>query len=379
MNCNISAASDTFKALIEEQMARVDCMKHSEKREYKLGVGKIKLGIADGDGIGPIIMQQTRRLLEKLLEKELKAGSIEIVDITGLTLENRLACGEGVPKSTLEQIKSVDILLKGPTTTPKGTLTGKNLESANVILRRELDLYANVRPIKIPGDKIDWTFFRENTEGEYTLGSKGFCIDDKIFVDFKITSVIGTERIARAAMKYAVSAGKNKITVVTKANILKHTDGAFSDICRRIAEDEFPQLELEERYIDIMCANILDENVRSSFEVIVLPNLYGDIITDEAAQLQGGVGTAGSANIGDRYAMFEAIHGSAPSLVEKGLAEWASPESIFRAVVLMLEHINAPTLAKKLSNALDSCNIHANGTKNGATAHDYTSRIIELL
>ena len=186
------------------------------------------------------------------------------------------------------------------------TLKGGTLESANVAMRRELDLFANVRPVCVPDENIDWTFFRENTEGEYVLGSRGVEIPDTLCFDFKVTTKEGTKKIARAAFEYARKNGKTNVAIVTKANIMKKTDGMFSELCHEVAKD-YPEITADDWYIDIMTANLVNERVRSNFQVFVLPNLYGDIITDEAAQIQGGVGTAGSTNIGDKYACTQII------------------------------------------------------------------------
>jgi isocitrate dehydrogenase (NAD+) len=327
----------------------------------------------DGDGIGPIIMAQARHVLETLLADEIAAGSVILKNIEGLTIENRLAQGKPVPEDVLAQIKACDVLLKGPTTTPMG---GK-MESANVTLRRELDLYANCRPVSIPEEGIDWMFYRENTEGEYVLGSRGVELPG-MAVDFKVTTDLGTRRIARAAFEYARNNGKTHLSVVTKANIMKKTDGKFTAICHEIAA-EYPEITVEDYYIDIMTANLVNPAIRSRFQVFVLPNLYGDIITDEAAQLQGGVGTAGSANIGDRYAMFEAIHGSAPRLIEEGLGDYANPASILRAEAMLLRHICRAEAAAKLENALENCKISVTGDRTGATCAEYAEKLMELL
>jgi isocitrate dehydrogenase (NAD+) len=281
--------------------------------------------------------------------------------------------GVSVPADVLAEIKSCDVLLKGPTTTPMGG----TMESANVTLRRELDLYANVRPVSVPEEGIDWVFYRENTEGEYVLGSKGVELPG-MAMDFKVTTDAGTKRIARAAFDYAKQNGKNKVTVVTKANIMKKTDGKFSRICQEVAA-EYPGIETEEYYIDIMTAKLLDERVRDQFQVILLPNLYGDIITDEAAQIQGGVGTAGSANIGDQYAMFEAIHGSAPRMVERGMAAYANPSSIIKAGAMLLRHICRVDAAARLERALEGCPVVITGKTDGPTAAEYTDALIAML
>lgn len=251
------------------------------------------------------------------------------------------------------------------------------MESANVTLRRELDLYANVRPVSIPEEGIDWIFYRENTEGEYALGSRGVELPG-LAMDFKVTTDAGTRRIARAAFEYAKNNGKNRVSIVTKANIMKKTDGKFTTICHEVAKD-YPEIQADDWYIDIMTANLVNPAIRSQFQVFVLPNLYGDIITDEAAQIQGGVGTAGSANMGDRYAMFEAIHGSAPRMIAEGLGDYANPESILKALCLLLRHICRGEAAAQLEKAMDACSVKVTGEKSGATARAYTEKLLTLL
>ena len=278
-----------------------------------------------------------------------------------------------VPSDVLAEIKTCDVLLKGPTTTPMG---GK-MESANVTLRRELDLYANVRPVSIPQQNIDWTFYRENTEGDYVLGSRGVELPG-MAMDFKVTTDLGTRRIARAAFEFAKQNGKKRVSIVTKANIMKKTDGKFTAICHEIAK-EYPDIQADDWYIDIMTANLVNEKIRSGFQVFLLPNLYGDIITDEAAQIQGGVGTAGSANMGDRYSMFEAIHGSAPRMLEDGLGDYANPASILKAEAMLLRHICRPEAAARLEKALDGCSVEVTGTRDGATGEEYTDALMKLL
>ena len=346
----IEKACEHLKELLEEQYQRAVRIDGSGKSRGK-NKETIVIGIAYGDGIGPVITSEAERLLKVILADELERGEVKLRKIEGLTIENRMEKGEALPKDVLDEIKTCDVFLKGPTTTPKGD----GLESANVALRRELDLFANVRPIKAEGKNIDWTFFRENTEGEYVLGSKGCLIDGEdasLAVDFKITTESGTRRIAKAAMDFARKAGKHKIAIVTKANIMKKTDGMFTRVCHEVGA-YYPELELVDWYIDIMAANLINKRIRSDFEVFILPNLYGDIITDEAAQIQGGVGTAGSANIGSEYAMFEAVHGSAPFLIETGMAEYADPTSIFTAVCMMLTHIGYGEKAEHLKRALE--------------------------
>lgn len=375
----IKAAVEHYEALLRRQLARVEDMEKGAQAADLSKKEKIVIGVIGGDGIGPIIVEQAKRVLDILLKDEIATGRVEIREIGGLTIENRLALGQSVPEETLAEIKKCDVLLKGPTTTPKGG----TMESANVTLRRELDLYANVRPVSVPEKGIDWTFYRENTEGEYVLGSSGIEIPGKLAMDFKVTTDLGTRRIARAAFEFARREGKNNVAIVTKANIMKKTDGNFSRICHEVAAD-YPEIETEDWYIDIMAANLVNESIRSKFKVFVLPNLYGDIITDEAAEFQGGVGTAGSANIGKRYAMFEAIHGSAPRMVQEGRAEYADPCSMLRAAVMLLSHIGYQEKANRLERALDRCmfeeaRLKITGRPDGATCAQFGDYVMETL
>lgn len=375
----VNNAVEQFRTILEEQIARQRKMeKDNAYTDYKK-LDKIIIGVCGGDGIGPIISAESVRVLEFILKKEIEAGKVEIRTIEGLTIENRIAHNKAIPDDVLAEIKACNVILKAPTT----TLKGGTLESANVAMRRELDLYANVRPVSVPEDDIDWTFFRENTEGEYVLGSRGVEIPDTLAFDFKVTTNAGTKRIARAAFEYAKNNGKTNVAIVTKANIMKKTDGKFSEICHEVAKD-YPEITAEDWYIDIMTANLVNPRVRSKFQVILLPNLYGDIITDEAAQLQGGVGTAGSANLGDVYSMFEAIHGSAPRMMEEGRGIYANPTSMLKASEMMLRHIGFTEYADKLDKALTICTeqdvkYKITGRSDGATCSELGDYIMETI
>ena len=372
--------TEKFEAIVREQLARLEKLKNSEPAPDFAAMDKIIIGTIDGDGIGPIIMESARKVLGKLLEDEIASGKIELRKIEGLTIENRVAKLETVPQEVLAEIKECDLLLKGPTMTPGKGDNLPNLESANVTLRKELDLFANVRPVVIPEKNIDWIFYRENTEGEYALGSKGIDITDEMSIDFKVTTDQGPKRLARAAFEYARNNGGKNVSIVTKANIMKKTDGKFLSLCYEVAKD-YPEIKVDDWYVDITAANLVNDQINSNFNVFILPNLYGDIITDEAAQLQGGVGTAGSANIGNRYAMFEAIHGSAPRMVEEGIAEYANPASLQRAAVMMLRHIGFTEKAQILDDVLDlaQANLDMPGDGTGNTAADFTAFVLDRL
>lgn len=374
-------AMDKLSEILEMQKKRVTAMRAQKDFIDYEKLDKLIIGVCGGDGIGPVITKVSEDVLRFLLKDETDAGKIEFRDIEGLTIENRIQTGKAIPGDVLAELKECHVVLKGPTTTPDSSYKGPNIESANVAMRRELDLFANVRPVKVPEQGIDWTFFRENTEGAYAVGSLGFEAEDGISVDFTITTTDGTRRIAELAFDFAKKNGKNKVAVVTKANVIKATDGKFLRICNEVAEN-YPGIAAESWYADIMTAKLVDEKRRRDFQVMVLPNLYGDIITDEAAEFQGGVGTAGSANLGKRYAMFEAIHGSAPRMVAEGRDKYADPCSMLRASVLLLRHIGKMPQADKLERALDICmfeekKLEITGRETGATCAEFGRYVME--
>jgi len=379
----IEKAKDHFGKIVEEQLERIERMKAGDEWIDYSKLKPIIIGVVGGDGIGPYICKHAHNILEFLLEDEVKSGKIEFRVIEGLTIENRAKVMKAIPDDVLEEIKKCHVILKGPTTTPKKGDPWPNIESANVFMRRALDLFANVRPVRVPELDIDWIFFRENTEGAYMLGSKGINVTDDLAFDFKVITKQGADRIIRLAFDYAKKNNINKVTVVTKANVVKTTDGKFLNMAEQIAK-EYPEVEWDDWFIDIMTAKLIDPARRSQFRVMVLPNLYGDICTDEAAQIQGGVGTAGSANIGKRYAMFEAIHGSAPRMVEEGRAKYADPSSIIKGASMLLNHIGYPEKSKKLEMALDICSqfekkVKLTGRSDGATGEEYAKYIIDTV
>ncbi len=351
---SIKSAQEKFAELIAAQQKRVEVMKSQDDFINYNELDKIIIGVCPGDGIGDAITKESERVLRFLLSEQVESGKVEFKQIDGLTIENRVACMKAIPDDVLAELKKCHVILKGPTTTPRAGDEWPNIESANVAMRKELDLFANVRPVKVADQGIDWTFFRENTEGAYTLGSCGFEVEDGISIDFTVTTTQGTKRIAKLAYDFAAKNGKNKVSIVTKANVVKETDGKFLRLCQEEGK-KYPEITTDDWYIDILTAKLIDEKRRRDFQVFVLPNLYGDIITDEAAEFQGGVGTAGSGNIGKRYAMFEAIHGSAPRMVQEGRAKYADPCSMLRAAAMLLAHIGYIEQSNKLVNALDIC------------------------
>ncbi|GLB25074.1 isocitrate dehydrogenase [Lacrimispora xylanolytica] len=349
-------AEETFGSLIQGEYERIERMKSNTEVTDFNELPKIIVGILPGDGIGPIIMEQALRVVKRLVSEEIDQGKIELRTIEGMTIENRVEKRNSLPEEVLKEIKKCHVLVKGPMVTPKEGDGLPNLISANSLLRRGLDLFAAVRPVKIPEKNIDWTFFRENIEGEYIWGNKGIQVNEDLAIDFKIQTTRGSERIARAAFDFARKNGKKNITVVTKANIVKLTDGNFSKMVHKVGE-EYPEIKVQDRFVDAMCAKMMDPEFNKEMEVIILPNLYGDIVTDVAAEHQGGLGTASSANIGNQYAMFEAIHGTAPYLMSQGRGEYADPCSLIRAMGQMLQHIGYGEKKALLDQALNICTV----------------------
>jgi isocitrate dehydrogenase (NAD+) len=383
MRKEIEEAKEHFGKLLEEQLERVERMKKAEEWIDYTKLKPIIIGIIGGDGVGPYIAKEAKRVLEFLLKNELENGMVEFKVIEGLTIENRVKVMKAIPDDILEEIKKCHVILKGPLYTPKRGDKWPNIESANIAMRRKLDLFANVRPVKVPKEGIDWIFFRENTEGAYILGGKGVNVTDDLAIDFKVITSQGSERIIRMAFDYAKRNKINKVTVVTKANVVKTTDGKFLSMAEQVAKD-YPEVEWDDWFIDIMTAKLVDSKRRTQFRVVVLPNLYGDIITDEAAEFQGGVGTAGSANVGKRYAMFEAIHGTAPRMVKEGRAKYADPSSILRATVMLLNHIGFADKARKLEIALDICGqyekkLDITGRSDGATGAEFANYVMKTI
>jgi len=383
MNEATRTAQEKFGELIESEYARIERMKADQEITDFNALEKIVIGVLPGDGIGPIIMKEALKVLNNLLEPEIASGKVEIREIPGMTIENRAAKLQSLPDDVFEEIKKCNVIIKGPMVTPRAGEPWPNLVSANSLLRRGLELFAAVRPIRIPDKNIDWTFFRENIEGEYIWGNKGIQVNDDLAVDFKVQTKQGSERIARMAFEFARKNGKKNVTIVTKANIVKLADGNFIKAVRKVGE-EYPEIEIQERLVDAMCAKMLDPEFNEGIEVIVLPNLYGDIVTDVAAEHQGGLGTASSSNLGNKYAMFEAIHGTAPFLISHGRGNYADPCSIIRATGMLMAHIGYGDRKAVLDKALDICTVTERKVVvttdvDGATAAEFTDYLLETI
>jgi len=379
----IKKAQEHFGKVLKKQMGRIDRMKASSEVTDLSKLDKIIIAVCGGDGIGPYICNSARIVMEHLLEDRIKSGNIEVRTIDGLTIERRVEVMKAIPDDTLAELRKCHLILKGPTTTPKKGDPWPNIESANVAMRKELDLFANVRPVNVPEIGANWIFFRENTEGSYALGSDGIDVNDDLAIDFCVATTQGTERIIRAGFEHAKRTGLNYVSLVTKANVVKTTDGKFLSIAEKVAKD-YPEVKWDDWFIDIMTAKLIDPYRRSDFKVMVLPNLYGDILTDEAAQIQGGVGTAGSANIGSVYSMFEAIHGSAPRMVTEGRAQYADPSSMVKAVAMMLNHMGETEKGRRLEMSLDVCcqfekKKVMTGRSNGATGDEFAQYIMDTM
>lgn len=299
-----------------------------------------KISVAYGDGIGPEIMKSVVSILNAA-GAELEYDEINIGEQAYLSGHS-----SGIPEEAWKSIKENKIILKAPITTPQG----KGYKSLNVTLRKTLSLFANVRPCQsytpfIPSrhSEMDVVIVRENEEDLYA--GIEHQQTDEVVQCLKLISRPGCERIVRYAFEYAKLYGRKKVTCFVKDNIMKQTDGLFHQVFKEIAQ-EYPEIESDHLIVDIGAARLADTPER--FDVVVMPNLYGDILSDIAAQISGSVGIGGSSNIGEEYAMFEAIHGSAPDIAGQNLA---NPSGLLQAAVLMLNHIGQSKVAEKIQNA----------------------------
>lgn len=328
------------------------------------------IALIPGDGIGPEVAQATVRVLEA-------AGA----DIRWTWLEAGAdyihKYGEPMPEPVVSTIRAVGVALKGPIGTP----IGKGFHSANVALRRALDLYAAVRPSRsIPGVKtrfkdVDVVVIRENTEGLYS-GLEHWVVPG-VAESIKVVTERACLRICRYAFEYAAANARRKVTVVHKANIMKISDGLFVECFRRVSR-EYPHIEAEEMIVDNTCMQLVNDPSR--FDVLVMENLYGDIVSDLCAGMVGGLGVVPGANIGEQSAVFEAVHGSAPDIAGRGLA---NPTALILSACMMLEHIGERALAERIQAAVHVTlgeGKHVTRDLGGtASTQDYTEAVIGRL
>ncbi|TXK52893.1 NAD-dependent isocitrate dehydrogenase [Pontibacter qinzhouensis] len=330
-----------------------------------------QITLIPGDGIGPEITEAVKAIFS--------AANVPVTweeENAGQTTFD--AKGELLPATLLASLEKNKVALKGPITTP----VGKGFKSINVQLRQMYDLYANVRPAKTtPGitsrfENVNLVLFRENTEGLYS-GLEIF--DERLQIADSISRVtkIGCEKIVRAAFEYADRHGCKKVTVAHKANILKHAGAMLLSVSKEIAKD-YPNIQMEDKIIDNMCMQLVMKP--EQFDVIVTTNLFGDILSDLCAGLVGGLGVVSGANIGDNMAIFEAVHGSAPDIAGKGLA---NPTALLRSAIMMLHHIDLKDYAYKIETALDATLAHkeeCTGDLGGsASTKEFTQNIIAKL
>ncbi len=292
-----------------------------------------------GDGVGPEITDAVTQILER-------AGAPVEFEEVSAGLESLRANGDPLPASVLDSVRRNGTALKGPLTTP----VGGGFKSVNVRLRQSLDLYANLRPVKnfptVPSRfrDVDLIIVRENTEDLYS-GLEHVVVPG-VVESLKIITERASTRIARFAFEYARRCGRKRVTAIHKANIMKLSDGLFLECVRRVAT-EYPEIRSDERIVDALCMDLVLRP--ETYDVLLLENLYGDIVSDLAAGLVGGLGIVGSANLGEEFAVFEAVHGSAPDIAGKNLA---NPTAMLLSAVMMLSHLGATEVATRIEFAL---------------------------
>ncbi|HEY7117641.1 MAG TPA: isocitrate/isopropylmalate dehydrogenase family protein [Tepidisphaeraceae bacterium] len=306
-------------------------------------MAKHTIVLIPGDGIGPEVTAAGKRVIQA-------AGlAVDWVELPAGAAAIEQGFDNVLPERTLAAIKAHRVALKGPVTTP----VGKGFKSVNVQLRQKLNLYAAVRPVRsMPGIKtryegVDMVIVRENTEGLYS-GIESEVVPG-VVTSLKVASEAACMRIARYAFRYATKRRRKRLTVFHKANIMKLTDGLFLKCAKLVSEEEYPNIEYEEVIIDAGCMKIIQDPTK--FDVLLMENLYGDLVSDLCAGLVGGLGVTPGANIGDDAAVFEAVHGSAPDIAGKGVA---NPLAIIMSGVMMLNHIHEEAIAERIKGAYNA-------------------------
>jgi isocitrate dehydrogenase (NAD+) len=328
--------------------------------------------VIPGDGIGPEVTIAARRVIEA-------AGlSVEWIELPAGATALDQGFDNVLPQETLDAIKKYKVALKGPVTTP----VGKGFKSVNVQLRQKLNLYAAVRPVRslvgvqTPFSNVDLVIVRENTEGLYS-GIENEIVPG-VVTSLKVASETACLRIARFAFKYAKDRNRKKVTVFHKANIMKLSDGLFLTASRRIREQEYPDVDYEEVIIDAGCMKMVQNSTQ--FDLLLMENLYGDLMSDLCAGLVGGLGVVPGSNIGDNAAVFEAVHGSAPNIAGKGIA---NPLALIMSSVMMLNHLGEQPLAKKIRDAYNAMLAEGNSLTpdlgGSATTNQFADALIAKL
>lgn len=336
---------------------------------------RVEATLIPGDGIGPEIVEAANIVLDGL-------GSPFIWDVQQGGLAAVETAGDPLPEATLQSIRRTKLALKGPLTTP----VGGGFRSINVRLREEFALYANVRPVRtiIPGrryDNIDLVLIRENLEGMYVGFEHYVPIGNDphaVAMASGVNTRAGAHRIIKFAFEYALRNGRKRVTIVHKANVLKVLTGLFLEVGREVAKEYQGRVEMNDRIVDACAMQLVLDPWQ--FDVLVTTNLFGDILSDLMAGLIGGLGMAPGANIGESAAIFEAVHGSAPDIAGKGVA---NPLALLLAIGLMLDHIEQPELARRLRNAIDAAvnqdNIRTHDLGGSASTHAFAEAVVQRL
>ena len=319
-----------------------------------------------GDGIGPEVAEAAKQVLAETgvnIEWDIQHSGLQALEQTG----------DALPDATVESVRRNGVALKGPTTTP----VGKGHVSANVRLRRALDLYASIRPAKsMPGvvsryEDLDLVVVRENTEGLYS--GQEVQVTDGVVMSIKVVTEGASRRIAKAAFEYARKNGRKRVTAVHKANIMKLGDGFFLECVGDVAKD-YPEISYDTAIIDALCMQLVRQP--NQYDVMLMENLYGDIISDLCAGLVGGLGVVPGANIGHDVAVFEAVHGSAPDIAGQGVA---NPLGLINSAVLMLEHIGELSAAERLSDSIRQALLNPNARTADLGGNAKTADVVKAL
>jgi len=369
----IEEATEHFKNLLEELVDRADKISLVNRSIDFTKVALLNIGWTGGDGIGPKIMFHALRVLKLVLAKEIEEGKVALHFIKGLSIQSRIEASKALTNDALATIKECHFILK------PGLTTVKDLESANVAMRRDLNLDTCIRKAKVNGNHL--IFFTQNTEGTFMLGNKGVDIG-QVSIDFSVATEKASEIICRKAFEYAKKNTIPRVTVVTKANLVKKTDGLFVAVFKRIAKEYTKYgIQADEMFIDNATAELHNPKRQSGDRVYVLPAHHGDVMTDVAAELGGGIGTAASVHIGETQVMFDTVGGDGSKMVQEGRGRFANPSAMINAVVELLVYMGKVEEARRVTMALELAqdDIVMTGNSDGGTTEQFTDRVIGWL